>query len=356
MIAAAGYTVGLGITVQDDPVMARECEIVPTIDGIADEACWDAAKWQPIDQVWITWGEEMDPADFTGRFKVTWSSETDMIYLLVEVIDDVLVDGYKYPQDGYYQWDVVEVFFDEDASGGDHTLDQNAFAYHITAGNDEVDFETMDLAANWAAVNYSDHMDVKIVNNGGIYTWEIAMMVYNEDYNTNSNSNPTEQLEVGKVSGLSIAYCDNDDPDENPKTRDNFIGSVAVPQANFNDHWQNADWFGSLQLVASDYQSSVSEFHKSPSSFELNQNYPNPFNPNTHVGYQLSSSSQVLLAIYNAQGQRVRLLVNAVQAPGVYQVEWNGKTDSGQRAGSGIYYCRIKVGNRVQNRKMILLQ
>ena len=70
------------------------------------------------------------------------------------------------------------------------------------------------------------------------------MIVYNEDYNPGLSSNPTEELYPGKVSGLSIAYCDNDDPNENPKTRDNFIGSVAVPEAYFNDHWKNADCLG----------------------------------------------------------------------------------------------------------------
>jgi hypothetical protein len=123
---------------QDDTVKARECATPPVINGKADDVCWTNATWQAIDQVWIPWGASMDPGDFTGRYKVTWSSETDRIYFLVEIVDDVLVDGYKYPQNGYYNWDVVEIFFDEDASGGDHANNQNAFAYHITAGNEEV--------------------------------------------------------------------------------------------------------------------------------------------------------------------------------------------------------------------------
>ena len=197
---------------QDDTVMAKECETPPVIDGKADDDCWTNATWQAIDHVWIPWGAAMDPKDFTGRYKATWSSDTDRIYFLVEVVDDVLVDGYKFPQDGYYNWDVVEIFFDQDASGGDHKLNQNAFAYHITAGNDEVEFEAMDLAANWAVKNYSDHLECLIEESNGVYVWEISMIVYNENYNPNSTNNPTEQLEIGKMTGLSIAYCDNDDP------------------------------------------------------------------------------------------------------------------------------------------------
>ncbi len=229
---------------------ARECASAPVIDGKALDKCWEKAEWYPIDKVWIPWGGSMDPADFSGRFKVSWSSVTDRIYFLVEITDDVLVDGYKYPIPNYHNWDVVEIFFDEDASGGDHTLNQNAFAYHISCGNEDTEFEAMDLAAGWKAMNYSSHLECVIEKDEeGRYIWEISLKVYNDKYNPDRNDNPTVQLVAGKISGLSLAYCDNDDPLENPKMRDNFIGTIDVPRANFNDHWTNADWFGRLKLV-----------------------------------------------------------------------------------------------------------
>ncbi|MBN2000583.1 T9SS type A sorting domain-containing protein [candidate division KSB1 bacterium] len=350
------YANGLHTTVQDDTVKAPECTTVPVIDGKADDACWSTAKWQAIDQAWITWGEAMDPADFTGRYKVMWSSETDRIYFLVEVIDDVLVKGYKYPMDGYYNWDVVEIFFDEDASGGDHTLNQNAFAYHITAGNDEDDFEAMDLTANYRAMNYSDHFNGKIEYAGGVYTWELAMLVYNEDYDPDKTDNPTEQLEIGKLSGLSIAYCDNDNPNENPKTRDNFIGSVEVPRANYNDHWMNADFFGKVLLVASGDNTGVTGKTSVPDRFVLEQNYPNPFNPATTISYYSSAPDFVSLVVYNTQGQTVKTLVNELLPAGSFSVVWDGKTDTGRDAVSGVYYYRLRIGEKSESRKMLLLQ
>jgi hypothetical protein len=340
---------------QDDTVLAKEALTPPIIDGKADDACWADATWQAIDQVWITWGEKMDAADFTGQYKVCWSSETDRLYFLVEVVDDVLVDGYKYPMDGYYNWDVVEIFFDEDASGGDHRLDQNAFAYHITAGNDEVEFEAMDLAANWAAVNYSDHLDCQIEFVDGKYIWEISMIVYNENYNPNKTDNPTEQLVAGKVSGLSIAYCDNDDPNEEPKSRDNFIGSVAVPQANYNDHWMNADWFGKLKLVPATF---VQDQSGAPQDFALLQNYPNPFNPNTTISFQLPANADVQLDIYNTLGQKVRTLTDATLPAGAHSAHWDGLNDAGQVVNSGLYLYQLKAvtanGLFQQTQKMIL--
>ncbi|MBN1647945.1 MAG: hypothetical protein JW874_07925, partial [Spirochaetales bacterium] len=217
-----------------------------------DDGCWAKAEWHAIDQVWIPWGGSVAGDDYNGHYKVTWSSETDRFYFLVEITDDVLVDGYRYPQDAYHNWDIVEIFFDEDASGGDHTLNENAFAYHITAGNSDSEFEAMDLGPDWKKMNYSDHLEVVIEKqDGNTWIWEIAMKVYDDSYNTRRKDNKTAELEAGMRCGLSIAYCDNDDPDEEPKSRDNFFGSVPVPEANFNDHWQNADWFGQIVLTIS---------------------------------------------------------------------------------------------------------
>ena len=43
----------------------------------------------------------------------------------------------------------------------------------------------------------------------------------------------------------------------------------------------------------------------SPSSFSLEQNFPNPFNPSTRIEYQLPVSGNVLLQIYDIQGNLV---------------------------------------------------
>ncbi|MCB1318793.1 MAG: T9SS type A sorting domain-containing protein [Leptospiraceae bacterium] len=91
-------------------------------------------------------------------------------------------------------------------------------------------------------------------------------------------------------------------------------------------------------------------------AFELEQNYPNPFNPVTVIGYQLSVVSEVRLVVYNLLGQTIRTLVDARQAPGAYEVQWDGRDGQGMALGSGIYFYRLKVGNFAENRKMVLLK
>jgi hypothetical protein len=101
---------------------------------------------------------------------------------------------------------------------------------------------------------------------------------------------------------------------------------------------------------------SVENPFTSPEKFVLNQNYPNPFNPSTRISYQLSSTTNVQLKIYNPLGQEVKTLVNVRQAAGHYWVEWDGSDHKGKQVVSGVYLYRLKAGTFIQTRKMLLLR
>lgn len=90
--------------------------------------------------------------------------------------------------------------------------------------------------------------------------------------------------------------------------------------------------------------------------YALNQNYPNPFNPITTISYQLHTSNDVELTIYNILGQRVKSLVDEKQPAGFYQVRWDGKNEKNQQVSSGIYFYRLRAGSFVHTKKMILLR
>jgi len=88
-----------------------------------------------------------------------------------------------------------------------------------------------------------------------------------------------------------------------------------------------------------------------PSIFALNQNYPNPFNPKTIINYELPTTNFVELSIFNMLGQKVATLVNEQKRAGYHHVEWDANGFS-----SGVYYYRIKSGEFVDVKKMILLR
>jgi hypothetical protein len=93
---------------------------------------------------------------------------------------------------------------------------------------------------------------------------------------------------------------------------------------------------------------------RGPVAFALYQNYPNPFNPHTTISYSVDREEDVVLAIYDITGKHVRTLVNRPMTPGVYEEEWDGKGANGLNVTSGIYFYRLKAGQRVLTRKMVL--
>jgi len=93
-----------------------------------------------------------------------------------------------------------------------------------------------------------------------------------------------------------------------------------------------------------------------PSEYELAQNYPNPFNPITTIEYVLKNNAAVSLIIYNALGQKTRVITHEFHAAGNYTVQWDGLTDTGEQAASGVYFYRVTAGDFHMIKKCILIR
>ena len=95
---------------------------------------------------------------------------------------------------------------------------------------------------------------------------------------------------------------------------------------------------------------------KQPQSYQLFQNYPNPFNPTTTIPFDLSEESRVSLEIYNITGQLIRTLISDILSAGSFSYEWDARDNFGNKVASGAYIYRIKVGDFVETKSMILLK
>jgi len=264
-----------------DSIQAYHTNTVPVIDGDTADVCWSTTNWHDINYVWIVPGTPpttapTSPADLSARYKVLWNKTTNLLYFIFEVTDDVFVNGYVYgnKNTNYPSYDVVEVFLDEDRSGGDHTFSNNAFAYHITGGNSTVEYNAVDMyGVSWSdynIMNYSNHLpEFTRRFDGKHYFWEFSLMVLKDTYvQAGVNDNPAASkstLTVGKRMGMSAAVCDNDGLNENPPTRDHFIGSKYIEPANQNDSWWNASLLGSLILADNSVTSNVQNINSANS-------------------------------------------------------------------------------------------
>ncbi len=87
------------------------------------------------------------------------------------------------------------------------------------------------------------------------------------------------------------------------------------------------------------------------------QNFPNPFNPGTTIAYTVVGGANVRLAIYDVAGRLVRVLVDArVTSTGRHKTFWDGRDNSGLLAASGVYFCRLDVGEFSETRKLVLVK
>jgi len=262
----------------------------PVIDGIGDELCWRGAQWASINQPFD--GKTLpDSSDFYGRYKIVWTSSR--LYVLMEITDDKLIDNRVNPSDNYWEDDCTEFFIDEDHKPEGHECSTdafNAFAYHIAAvARDKANYtngsilnfdspnainHVIDLGNDCntgKALDFDDHVKVKLSKSGSKYTWELEFKIFDKNYSTSSTVNSPVTLTANKVMGFAIAYCDDDNG-----RRENMIGTIP----NHNDYsgkypfYRFTNEFGTLTLIDS-VQSTTGLIDKN-SSPENEILWPNP--------------------------------------------------------------------------------
>jgi hypothetical protein len=292
-----------------------------------------------------------------------WNEEDNLMYYLVEIDDDVFVDGYEWPAGGYPDYDIVEIFIDEDKSGGKHVFDvtgsenaENAFSYHIAVDapeNEEMTDEKVvcDIAGftwgNMSIPNYADHLpDFTMRKSYNKYTYEFSMKVYNDTYDHGNPEASSVALGVDKIMGMSVAYCDNDTPGTN---RDNFFGSVWVTAARYNSHWEESSDYGKLKLIPAGEiiidswrPSVINDFQASVKC------YPNPMQDNNlNILFSEVGSGNVDVRIYNAKGQIVKN-IRTYKSSGEFEERLNL---SGLE--SGYYFLEIRFNNQKAVKKFM---
>ncbi len=207
----------------------------PLINGVSDDAIWENVEWHALDQVWL--GAAPTPEDFSGRYKIAWDENN--LYLLAEIADDTLIDIYQDGLQRFWDDDCLEVFLDEDASGGDHQYNYSAFAYHIA-----LDGRVVDTRPDKNAGYFDDHCISRRKSEGKVSTWEVAIKVFSGKKYEEGGENIPMLLKSGKKMGFALAYCDNDHSAE----RENFVGSIFIDGDDKNRGWIDASVFGLLVL------------------------------------------------------------------------------------------------------------
>lgn len=233
-------------------ITVPKAKVAPVIDGQAKDLAWQHGTWRSLSELIV--GSQPSKDDFSGRYKILWDEQK--LYILVEITDDVLFDQHANPLHFYWDDDCIEIFIDEDASGGNHQFNFNAFAYHVALDNQAVDigYKNSDGSPDFLALN--DHINNKWQRSSTapyVMTWELAIDVYDDSFTYQAFDNKKEfsgkpvKLFKGKKLGFMLAYCDND----GSKEREHFMGSTPITPVNGDKNlgYITADVFDTIELV-----------------------------------------------------------------------------------------------------------
>ncbi|NQV29679.1 MAG: T9SS type A sorting domain-containing protein [Candidatus Marinimicrobia bacterium] len=125
-------------------------------------------------------------------------------------------------------------------------------------------------------------------------------------------------------------------------------GNVQTSSLNNDNAWQTPGVWN--YTFVGDNTVSIGDV-ETPANYSLSNNYPNPFNPSTMISYEIPTTEQVRLSVYNVLGQEVMVLVNDVQTAGAHNVQFQAGT-----LASGIYMYRLEAGSFTSTHKMILMK
>ena len=89
-----------------------------------------------------------------------------------------------------------------------------------------------------------------------------------------------------------------------------------------------------------------------PQELRLLPNYPNPFSDHTTAAFEVDEAQNIRLAVYDAQGRRVRTLANRQTAPGTHNLTWQPSSS----LASGVYFLRLRGNNHVDTRAVTFMR
>jgi len=131
-----------------------------------------------------------------------------------------------------------------------------------------------------------------------------------------------------------------------------YSWTAWVQDSSFTIHADTLSFYVSLIVSLNETRPAA------PLTFKLDQNFPNPYNPTTTINYTVGSAATqhavslpVDLSVYNILGKKIATLISAKQQPGNYSVLFDASNLAG-----GVYFYRLKAGNFIAHKKMILLK
>jgi hypothetical protein len=176
-----------------------------------------------------------------------------------------------------------------------------------------------------------------VSGNDVLLNWKTATETNNSGFTVERSQSESEWTEIGFVPGFGTST----------ELRTYSYTDVGLSAGVYFYRIKQTDYNGTFTY----YELGSSVEISAPEVFDLAQNYPNPFNPATKIDYSIAKAANVQLVIFNSIGEEVGVLVNEMQHPGRYSVNFDASSLS-----SGVYFYKLVAGDFISIKKMLLVK
>jgi len=109
--------------------------------------------------------------------------------------------------------------------------------------------------------------------------------------------------------------------------------------------------YESQSSITLNVNNSLSIEDQLPDSFKISNPFPNPFNPSTQLSWSMSQPSNVLIEVYNLNGELLNVIVDAYYTSGDYNLFWDAASFS-----TGVYLIRYSFNDSIHTQKITILK
>jgi hypothetical protein len=311
--------------------------------------------------------------------ETNWLPDSCFVYPKVFTFDiqthelsfyDIYIEG-EYPNDNIpmLPWDLNEdgIFDSTYANGFPKCLNGWPFYIndHYSLGLDNYYHLTKNEENGWLAAIWSDGIKARKEYLGitGYEQWhntpEIAICISNNNGESWSQPILLNSLETLEFEDMIPEYVY---PGDKIEDLENNHGKLHLIFLDDNEYGCQGGGItptgGTITYCALDidfdYMTNVDNNIISKSNINLT-NFPNPFNPSTTISFNLSieQNEPYELSIYNLKGQKVKQfsIFNSQCS-----IVWDGADQNNKPVSSGVYFAKLKAGNQVAVRKMLLIK
>jgi len=188
-------------------------------------------------------------------------------------------------------------------------------------------------------------------NEGLMDLTSLTQATLNQHHNTLSFS------KTGVIAGVELEYYGDINFVSTPdgwliEKNENTILMVSLDGSDFNKvHYSGDLKIKSCTVVDWELNKIDAEITVIPDQFSLKPAYPNPFNPTTTIDFTIPYASNVVIKVFDINGNEVAVLFNSLSHAGSHKVVWEASSQS-----SGLYFVRMVSGDYLGTRKLILLK